>query len=169
MHLLGLPRSVIVRLFNEYQQTTRLPGHGDELRRIFGAEPYTFFDGEVAALREFGALSTSKRRRANIRWSLRPELKAIVDEEQRAYPHPFGYYKSDDDCVFKFEEHDQVTVKYKYSSERGALIEGDTVLMEHTDIKGYKVYMVVDELLSGKSRTVLMRCTILSVDDPRKR
>lgn len=172
VHLLGVPREVLVVLYNAFQRLGRTPGYGDEERRIFGAETYTFDDGSAPALREFGTRKTSARQREKALAELPDELQEIIEEEQRDYKYLFGFYTDARGRIFKLEGNEHLSVKYLAKIDELAndemIAKDDVLTIKHTVYPDYTLKVYVDEILSRKSRIVLMKCTFLSSEDPHK-
>lgn len=165
IHLLGLPRDLVAKLFDAFEQSYREPDAegSEELQRIFGAPPYTYFEDIVPSLREFGRRDTGLSHRITAWRALRNELQDMVIAEQKNYKMEFGFYKDKAGHLYKFEKDDQVSVKYRQSEAR-AFDRGSTVLVEHIDNPEYTVsFSVDDDMLTGKSRTVLMKYTLIEV------
>ncbi len=167
IHSLGLPRDLVGKLLNVFEQSPKAP-EDNELRRIFGAAPYTFFEEVVPAFREFGRKNTGKARRRSILQALSTELRSLITEEQANYKTLFGFYKDELGRTYKFERNEHVSVKYEYHEEM-PWQRNDEVVVEHLDVPGYRVRFVIDDdMLTGKSRTVLMKYTPIEVFDPRQ-
>lgn len=170
VHLLGLPRAVVVELHDVFERSPRDPQYPDELRRIFGAMPYTFTDDSAPSLREFGNRVVSAKKRAATIASLRDELRSTITDLQKDYPHPFGVYKDAVGRHYKFEEGECITIKYLVNEDRRSAPQRHSrVTIEHMSIRGYRVHLLLDaEILAGKTRTLLMKYTVIDVDDRRK-
>lgn len=112
LYVLCLPRATLRELY-EHHLRDQLSGSVEATYRLFGAEPYTFSEerhwNEPAALREFGALKTSKKKRQRIFNSLPSSYQKII-ENSRRNDVPFGPLTDAKGRYYKYESAATVTV-----------------------------------------------------------
>lgn len=162
LYLLCLSRAALRELYEHHLQD-QLGSELSATYKLFGAEPYSFADerhyAEPAALREFGALSVTQKKRKKIYDMLPSGYQEIINKHHIAGT-PFGPYVDGKGRYYKFENLATLTVLKPKG--RGDFIEfpepGETLILNHVDDSRRRRVLVVNMIGMQRGNTCLLEC-----------
>ncbi len=156
IHRLALPR-VVVRDLVEVFQESELANNEEEMIKIFGKPPYTFYTSDkidtAAPLHEFGRLKTSQKSIERFIKSLPQKMQDLINESPRGYhiDQKGRYYKIEDESINRWTI---LLPKGNYSSEKLYYPDpGEAVSLKHGTIT---TNYIVEDIGTDKKATAII-------------